>query len=161
MATWWELGRTPADMPTQVHYDPGSRRLKYVRYADDFILGFHGPESEAETIKGRIGDFLRDHLKLELSPEKTLITPATERAKFLGYEITTWGKRRSDSVDMSLRGGSGSIKPAIPAKVVVELSGLYKAKGRPKARHNHRFDDDFTVVATYGSVYRGYVQYYK
>ena len=80
MATYRELGRTLSGMATQVAYDPAYRRLKYVRYADDFLLGFHGPESEAETIKGRIGDFLRDHLKLELSPEKTLITPASEFA---------------------------------------------------------------------------------
>ena len=160
MATYRDLGHTLSKMQTQVAYDPGFRRLKYVRYADDFILGFHGPESEAETIKGHIGDFLRDHLKLELSPEKTLITPATERARFLGYEITTFDKQQSGSVD-SGRSGRGSIKLAIPAKVVVELSSLYKVKGRPKAKHDHRFDDDFTVIATYGSVYRGYVQYYK
>jgi hypothetical protein len=135
------------------------RRLKFVRYADDFILGLHGPESEAETIKGRIGDFLRDHLKLELSPEKTLITPASERARFLGYEITTWEKRQSKTVDPSQI--SGQIKLVIPAKVVVELSSLYKLKGLPKAKHDHQFDDAFTIIANYGSVYRGYVQYYK
>jgi len=49
----------------------------------------------------------------------------------------------------------------IPAQVVVKLSGLYKKKGRPAPLLNHRFDDDFTVIATFGSVYRGYVQYYK
>src|SRR4051812_46177817 len=63
MATYRELGRTLSGMATQVAYDPGYRRLKYVRFADDFILGLHGPECEAETIKGRIRDFLRDHLK--------------------------------------------------------------------------------------------------
>ena len=49
----------------------------------------------------------------------------------------------------------------IPAQVVVNLSGLYMAKGRPGPVIGHRFDDDFRVIATYGSVYRGYVQYYK
>jgi group II intron reverse transcriptase/maturase len=160
MATYRELGRTLSGMATQVAYDPGYRRLKYVRYADDFILGFHGPEGEAETIKGRIGDFLRDRLKLELSPEKTLITPAAEEARFLGYEITTFAKRDSDTVSAT-RSNRGGIKLMIPAKVVVNLSGLYKGKGRPKPKDSHRFDDDFTVIAAYGSVYRGYVQYYK
>jgi group II intron reverse transcriptase/maturase len=161
MATYRELGRALSKMATQVPYDPGYRRLKYVRYADDFIIGFVGPIGEAETIKQRIGDFLRDHLKLELSPEKTLITHATERARFLGYEITTYSKRETASVDQSLRGSSGNIKLMIPAKVVVNLSGLYKSKGRPKEQPAHLFDDDFTVIASYGSVYRGYVQYYK
>jgi group II intron reverse transcriptase/maturase len=156
MATYRELGRILSNMATQVVYDPGFRRLKYVRYADDFLLGFHGPNDEAETIKGRIGDFLRDHLKLELSPEKTLITHVEQKARFLGYEITTWSKRDATSVDPtgSHRGSSGSIKLMIPAKVVVKFSSLYKAKGRPKAKANHQFDDDFTIIATYCSTYR-------
>ena len=104
-----------------------------MRYADDFLLGFHGPEGEAEAIKGRIGDFLHDHLKLELSPEKTLITPATETARFLGYEITTFAKRDSDSVSPT-RANRGGIKLLIPAKVVVNLSGLYKGKGQPRPK---------------------------
>ena len=43
----------------------------------------------------------------------------------------------------------------------MNLSSLYKGKGRPKPKNDHAFDDDFTIIATYGSVYRGYVQYYK
>jgi group II intron reverse transcriptase/maturase len=160
MATYRELGRTLSKMATQVDHDPGYRRLRYVRYTDDFILGFHGPRGEAEAIKGRIGDFLRDHLKLELSPEKTLITHATEKARFLGYEITTYAKRDSGTVSPA-RANRGGIKLMIPAKVVVNLSGLYKGEWRPKPKDAHRFDDDFTVIATYGSVYRGYVQHYK
>ena len=86
MATYRELGRTLAKMATQVAYDPGYRRLKYVRYADDFLLGFHGPECEAETIKGRIGDFLRDHLKLELSSRQE----ARERRIISECETFQW-----------------------------------------------------------------------
>ena len=108
-----------------------------MRYADDFILGFAGPKSEAETIKTWIGNFLRDHLKLELSPEKTLIThAATETARFLGYEITTRSKRDSRSVSAN-RTGSLNIKLMIPAQVVVNLSGLYKEKGRPTPLSQH------------------------
>src|SRR5215831_6178898 len=76
-------------MPSKDIHDPGYRRLRYCRYADDHLLGFAGPKSEAEEIKRRLGQFLRDELKLELSEEKTLITHArTSAARFLGYEIT-------------------------------------------------------------------------
>ena len=34
--------------------DPGYRRLKYIRYADDHILGFIGPKAEAEEIKAKL-----------------------------------------------------------------------------------------------------------
>ena len=70
--------------------DPGYRRLRYVRYADDILLGFTGPKAEAEEIKRRLAQFLQEDLKLELSETKTLITHArTSAARFLGYEITT------------------------------------------------------------------------
>ena len=77
-------------MPSRDPNDPDFRRLWYVRYADDFLLGFSGPREEAEQIKLQLEGFLRDSLKLELSHEKTLITHArTEAARFLGYEIVT------------------------------------------------------------------------
>jgi hypothetical protein len=44
-------------------HDPNDRRLRYVRYADDFLLGFIGPKSEAEEIKRQLREFLRDELK--------------------------------------------------------------------------------------------------
>src|SRR5262249_40269117 len=70
--------------------DEGYRRLRYVRYADDFLLGFVGPASEARAVRDRIGEFLAEKLKLTLSAEKTLITHAgDDKARFLGYEIKT------------------------------------------------------------------------
>nr|WP_242437880.1 reverse transcriptase domain-containing protein [Streptomyces sp. NBRC 109436] len=77
-------------LPSPDPGDPAYRRLRYIRYADDHLLGFTGPKAEAEQIKQRLTQFLRDELKLELSQEKTLITHArTGAARFLGYEITT------------------------------------------------------------------------
>jgi group II intron reverse transcriptase/maturase len=72
-------------LPRRNPSDPDYRRLRYVRYADDTLLGLAGPREEAEDIKRQLGEFLRDHLKWELSQEKTLITHAqTEVARFLG-----------------------------------------------------------------------------
>src|SRR5258708_39184941 len=65
--------------------DPGYLRLRYMRYADDHILGFAGPRAEAEQIKARLAEFLRETLGLELNAAKTLITHArSQRARFLG-----------------------------------------------------------------------------
>ena len=76
-------------LPYNDTHDPEYRRLRYIRYADDFLLGFAGPGNEAEEIKTGIGEFLGDSLKLELSESKTLITHGrTEAARFLGYEVT-------------------------------------------------------------------------
>ena len=65
-----------AAFPALDPHDPGYRRLRYVRYADDILLGFTGPKAEAEEIKRRLAQFLHEDLALELSETKTLITHA-------------------------------------------------------------------------------------
>src|SRR5437763_7256893 len=83
------LRRRMVSLPSADPDDPGYRRLRYCRYADDHLLGLAGPKAEAEEIKQRLAEFLRDELKLELSQDKTLITHArTGAARFLRYEIT-------------------------------------------------------------------------
>lgn len=67
--------------------DEQYKRLKYVRYADDFLIGVIGSKSDCEVIKADLTKYMQEQLKLELSEEKTLITNAQDKAKFLGYEI--------------------------------------------------------------------------
>ena len=83
------LAKQMRTLPSTDPMDPGYRRLRYVRYADDHLLGFTGPKAEAEQIKDKLARFLRETLGLELNPAKTLITHArTQRARFLGYDIS-------------------------------------------------------------------------
>ena len=72
-----DLRKQLQQLPSRDPYDPGYRRLRYVRYADDFVLGFIGPKAEAQQVKESLETFLQDSLKLELSREKTLIPHAT------------------------------------------------------------------------------------
>ena len=72
-----DLRHEMQQLPSGDPYDPGYRRLRYVRYADDFVLGFIGPKAEAGQLKESLETFLCETLKLELSREKTLITHAT------------------------------------------------------------------------------------
>jgi len=67
--------------------DSSIKRLKYVRYADDFLIGIIGSMEDCKTVKEDIKNYLQETLKLELSEEKTLITNAQKSAKFLGYDI--------------------------------------------------------------------------
>src|SRR6266446_7657603 len=81
-----DLGKQLRRLPSKDPMDPGYRRLRYLRYADDVLLGFTGPKAEAEQIKARLAEFLRETLGLELSQPKTLITHArSQPARFLGY----------------------------------------------------------------------------
>jgi group II intron reverse transcriptase/maturase len=99
--------------------DPDFRRLKFVRYADDFLLGCIGPRSEAEQIKEEIRTFLQETLKLELSDAKTLITHArTEAASLLGYEIHTL-QEDSQRGRAKRRSRNGKIGLRVPRRVIV------------------------------------------
>src|SRR5262249_15759317 len=75
-------------IPTVMENDPDFIRIKYLRYADDWIIGVSGSKKLAEAIKGEIKDFLLHTLKLCLSEEKTHITHTrTEEAQFLGTTL--------------------------------------------------------------------------
>lgn len=69
--------------------------MKYVRYADDFIIGVKGDKIDCEKIKKQFADFISQELKMELSEEKTLITHSSQFARFLGYDIRV---RRDNTV---------------------------------------------------------------
>ena len=91
-----DLTRQLRTLPHGDPMDPGYRRLKYIRYADDHILGFIGPKAEAEEIKAKLAMFLRETLGLELNQHKTLITHArSQRARFLGYHVRSSTATRS------------------------------------------------------------------
>jgi hypothetical protein len=146
-------------MPRGDPRDPGYRRLKYLRYADDQLLGLAGPKAEAEQIKARLAAFLRDDLKLELSPGKTLITHArTGAARFLGYEITVQHADRK--VTGGRRAVNGTIGLRVPRDVVKAKCAPYLKLGKPEVRPWLVNEDDHTIVSAYGAEYRGLVNYY-
>ena len=94
-----EKGR--AKYPNGEEMDADYRRMKYARYADDFLVGIIGSKQDAQQIKEDIKNFLADKLALELSDEKTLVTHTERPAKFLGYEITV---RKSNDQKRDKRG---------------------------------------------------------
>ena len=147
-------------MPSKDVRDPEYRRLNYVRYADDFLLGFIGSIQEAKEIKEKLRTFLVSKLQLELSPEKTLITNARkETAHFLGHEILV---QYSDTKHTNgKRSINGIIGLRMPASFVQEKCALYMRNGKPIHRPELINDDDFTLVNIYQSEYRGYVQFYN
>jgi group II intron reverse transcriptase/maturase len=160
------LYRRLHSLPSQDPRDPGYRRLRYCRYADDSLLGFAGPKVEAEQIKRRLTEFLRDDLKLELSEDKTLITHArSQRARFLGYEISVASRdhrtRRPSKTDRrNRRSLNGTIVLHVPVSVIKAKSVPYLSRGKPARRNPMVNDSDYDIVARYGAEYRGIVQYY-
>jgi Reverse transcriptase (RNA-dependent DNA polymerase)/Type II intron maturase len=155
-----QLRKQRRKLPSQNPQDPGYRRLHYVRYADDWLLGFSGPKAEAEEIKQSIRDFLRETLKLELSEEKTLITHArTQAAKFLGYHIVS--QHADDKLDRrGQRQVNEMIGLRVPKAVIEQKCALYMRGGKPAQRAEMLAESDYSILNKYQAEYRGVVQYY-
>ncbi len=156
-ALWREMKRYPSQNPD----DPGYRRLRYVRYADDFLLGFAGPLVEAHQIKERISTFLATELKLTLSAEKTLITHAqTGRARFLGYEIGIMECPTKLDRTRGTRTVNGKVGMYIPKDVMQAKRKRYLRDGEPIHRTELINDSKYDIIYRYQGEYRGLVNYY-
>lgn len=155
-----KLRKQSQRLPAVLLNDPGFRRLHYLRYADDFLLGYVGTHHEAEEIKRQIGAFLQSELHLELSDEKTLITHGrTEAAKFLGYEIVVLQNDCKHTANR--RSVNGAIGLKVPRDVIEEKCRPYRQHGQPIHRVERIHDTEFTLLYQYQQVYRGIVQYYQ
>jgi len=153
------LARQMRTLPSTDPMDPGYRRLRYVRYADDHLLGFTGPKAEAEQIKARLATFLRETLALELNQSKTLITHArTRAARFLGYEITV--QHCNTKLTHGHRSANGGIALRVPQDVITAKCAPYRRRGKPWHRPPLQNLHDYDIVRIYGAEYRGIVGYY-
>ena len=155
------LRRQMKALPSRDPTDPGYRRLRYCRYADDWLLGFAGPRHEAEEIKDEIGRFLPEQLKLELSPAKTLITHGrTLAARFLGSEVVVLhaDDKRDQRGHRSINAGIGL---KVPADVIRAKIKPYTHCGKPIRRTERIIDTDYSIVAQFQAEFRGVAEYYR
>jgi group II intron reverse transcriptase/maturase len=161
----FKLRKQGQQLPSYDTQDPDYRRLKYIRYADDFGLAFIGPKSEAEEIKRQLRKFLSEELKLNLSEEKTLITHArSDAAKFLGYEVLTLKKDIKHCLDKAgtdRRSINGVVGLRVPHAVILDKCDRYKKGGKPIHRTELLNESDFTIISTYQLEYRGIIEYYR
>ena len=153
--------------------DNSIKRLKYIRYADDFLIGVIGSKQDCIQIKEDIKQFMADRLKLELSDEKTLITNARKHAKFLGYDVFV---RKSND---TRRDKNGHLTRSLDHKIVLYVTTetmrkklleydavkivkrkgkkVWKSKGRPYMRCL----DDLEIISQYNSEIVGFYNYYS
>ncbi|MDQ0414568.1 MULTISPECIES: reverse transcriptase domain-containing protein [Mesobacillus] len=151
-------------------FDPNYRRMKYVRYADGFMIGVIGSKREAEQIKIDVTEYLAEKLKLELSAEKTLITHSEKNARFLGYDIRVvrdWHRLKMSN-GTKKRKCTYQTKLFVPhekyIKKLIDLGALkigsnngWKPVHRPYLVH----DDDLEILRTYNAEIVGLYNYYR
>ncbi len=154
-----QLRQQQRRLPSVDPQDPHYRRLRYLRYADDHLLGFTGPKAEAEQIKQDLATYLREDLALDLSQDKTLITHArTGAARFLGYKITV--QHNDHKLTRGQRSTNGVIGLRVPLAVIKTKRVPYMRYGKPAPRPALVNEDDLTIINTYGAEYQGFAQYY-
>jgi len=100
---WRALEQQRQGMPSTDQADPGYRRLRYCRYADDFLIGVTGTKAEAAEILQQGQEFLRTILQLETADTKTKIVYAHTGVKFLGYEVRAHTAARTVRAKRGLR----------------------------------------------------------
>lgn len=161
-----------AAFPSGDEMDGSYRRLKYISYADDFILGVIGSKEDALRIKEDIKSFLSESLALELSEEKTLITHTGKSAKFLGYEITvTRNNHQRRDVQGRLRRTYGkrvrlNVSMATLRDKLLEYGAMEiklrngKEIWKPKCRSGLIFNDDLEILDRYNRETVGFCNYY-
>ena len=162
------LKREQLKMEATDPQDPDYKRLSYLRYADDFLVGIHGKKADAEEIKSWLETYLRDELHLELSVEKTLITNAKERVRFLGYDIKRWsGNRvlryRSTQGIKTRRTGTYQLTLLMPVDKTITFAKEYGDSSR-KWQGKHRTKllslSEVEILLTYNAEVRGFLGYY-
>ena len=154
--------------------DPTFKKIQYVRYADDFIIGVIGPKADAEIIKGKLRAFLHDELNLTLSEEKTKITHSAELVRFLGYDLTV---SRSQDYSRDKNGNlkrhwNGQVKLYLPHEKwfnkLLEYRAMYIKKcpdgkeiWKPTYRGKLINMPDAQIVSKFNSEIRGLYNYYR
>ncbi len=159
-----ELVKTPCKSQTD-------KKIKYIRYADDFIIGVNGNHEDCEEIKRQLSEFISTTLKMELSEEKTLITHSNTYARFLGYDIRV---RRSSKLkyskaqNVTQRTLNNTVELCIPLdekimRFMFEKHIIEQKNGKikPRARNELLRCTELEIVSTYNSELRGICNYYS
>lgn len=160
--------------PCYAAIDPTFKKIQYVRYADDFIVGVIGSKEDAVEIKKKIGAFLHDTLNLTMSEEKTKITHSAELVRFLGYDLTVSRSKdlARDKNGFYKRSWNGQVKLYVPHEKwynkLLEYGAMYIKKCKDqkeiwKATYRGKLINmpDAQIVSKFNAEIRGLYNYYR
>ncbi len=159
-----ELEKKQLHLPAGDPMDAEFKRLSYIRYADDFIISIIGSKADAEMIASNLRDFLATRLKLTLSKEKTLITHATAKARFLGYDITRWRRTKIIRTQGSQhRSTSYRLALQIPESKLVAYCLKYGDTVKWDGTHRRNLINlsELEILMTFNSELRGFANFYQ
>lgn len=163
-------------MPSVDMHDPGFKRLHYVRYADDFLIGVVGTKEEAKQVMEEVKGFVEGPLKLTVSVEKSRLAALDKGAGFLGYGVSTRreekrvkcvvGTAEGRTVHATRRTITSHIHLSVPSdriRTFAQMRGYGTYDAGPKdirARTNMLPLSDFEIVSQFNAELRGFANYY-
>jgi retron-type reverse transcriptase len=171
-----ELTAKRRKIPAMDIFDPNFKRMKYTRYADDFLIGIIGSKEEAISTKNFLTKYLKEKLDLELSQEKTFITHHDEKVGFLGYDIfiahsndrITEVNHMGTGEKVKKRTLTGGVKLSIPHEKLKDFmvgKGYAKDLGNGKWKPRHKPEllnnEPLEIIKQCNAEFRGFYQYYK
>ncbi len=145
------------------------KKIKYVRYADDFLIGVNGSKEDCQAIKQKLSEFISDELKMKLSEEKTLITHSSDFARFLGYDVrvrrnndvrkagNTTQRTLSQTAELTVPLNDKIMKFLFDKKIIVQTKD---GKIKPWVRLSLTRCSDLEIITAYNAELRGICNYY-
>jgi RNA-directed DNA polymerase len=158
-----QMLNTPASDPL----DQNFKRMYFCRYADDWLIGIIGSKADAQAVKVWLSEYLKAELKLELSPEKTVITNVSDRVRFLGYDIKRWSGERRKKVRTKhgvviKRTCTQHLALLLPndkcAAFVKKYGRIQGWHGQSRSRLLHL--SELEIMMTYNAEIRGFMNFY-
>lgn len=159
-----QLRKTPSKSQTD-------KKIVYVRYADDFLLGINGSKEDCQHIKDELSAFIRGTLKMELSEEKTLITHSNQYARFLGYDVRVMrnGVIRPNGRGATQRTLSNRVELTVPLQDKIMrflfdnkiIAQKQNGEIEPIARISLLRLTDLEIVGSFNAELRGLCNYYN
>ena len=156
--------------------DPNFGRLHYVRYADDFLLGFTGTKETAIEINNKIVEFLNTKLDLSVNSEKSVIHHSGDKnIKFLGFFIRYLGTKYTlnkvalkKGIKQIQRIAINQVQLRVPIEPILKRLvdrgfAANRKNGSVRATSCRRLSslEDNLIVNRYSSIIRGLLNYYK
>jgi len=146
--------------------DEKFKRLVYVRYADDFIIGVHGSHDDCIELREQITTYLKSELNLDLNQDKTKITHAVKgSALFLGYKIHCSNIRKDKVRYLNNKTVRVASRPLLscPTELVIKRlfsNGYCKVDGKPTRRGRLIHFEPKQIIEHYNLLERGILGYY-
>ena len=165
-----EIGRIQAKDPM----DPGYKRLNYIRYADDFLIGTIGSKQEAKEVFQTIKLYLETELKLSISEEKSGIHFAPDGITYLGYGIRIrFNTTRRIRMPINTRGGrrhvlkrtlNADVVLYVPMERVIRFCHMNRYGNLVSGKAMHIpaliYRSDAEIISYYNAQLRGFANFY-